>query len=57
MRRVFPGGLETIDHLGDGCYSAYVARLPRQKVTFAAVQNSSADPSLLLFPVLRALAG
>jgi D-alanyl-D-alanine carboxypeptidase len=58
MRRVFPGGLETIDHLGGtGGYSAYVARLPRQKVTFAAAQNTSADPSLLLFPVFRALAG
>jgi D-alanyl-D-alanine carboxypeptidase len=56
-RRVAPGGIELIGHLGGaGGYYAYVGRLPRQQVTFAAAMNSSADPSLLLFPVFRTLA-
>ena len=56
-RRVATGGVELIGHLGGaGGYYAYVGRLPRQHVTFAAAMNSSADPSLLLFPVFRALA-
>jgi D-alanyl-D-alanine carboxypeptidase len=56
-RRVAPGGIELIGHLGGaGGYYAYVGRMPRQKVTFAAAMNSSADPSLLLFPVFRTLA-
>jgi D-alanyl-D-alanine carboxypeptidase len=56
-RRVAPGGIELIGHLGGaGGYNAYVGRMPRQQVTFAAAMNSSADPSLLLFPVFRALA-
>jgi D-alanyl-D-alanine carboxypeptidase len=57
-RRVAPGGIELIGHLGGaGGYYAYVGRLRRQHATFAAAMNSSADPSLLLFPVFRALAG
>jgi D-alanyl-D-alanine carboxypeptidase len=56
LRRVLPGGIETIDHLGGTAgYSAYVARLPRPKVTLALAQNSSADPALLILPVLQAL--
>ena len=56
-RRVAPGGVELIGHLGGaGGYYAYVGRLPRQQVTFAAAMNSSADPSLLLLPVFQALA-
>lgn len=56
LRRVLPGGIETIDHLGGTAgYSAYVARLPRRKVTLALAQNSSADPALLILPVLQAL--
>ena len=56
-RRVAPGGIELIGHLGGaGGYNAYVGRMPRQQVTFAAAMNSSADPSLLLFPVFRTLA-
>jgi D-alanyl-D-alanine carboxypeptidase len=56
-RRVLPGGIELIGHLGGaGGYYAYVGRMPRQQVTFAAAMNSSADPSLLLFPVFRTLA-
>jgi D-alanyl-D-alanine carboxypeptidase len=57
LQRVVPGGIETIDHLGGTAgYYAYVGRLTRQKLTMAAAMNSSADPSLLLFPVFRALA-
>jgi D-alanyl-D-alanine carboxypeptidase len=57
LRRVLPGGVETIDHLGGaGGYFAYVGRMPRPKVTLAAAINSSADPSSLLLPVLGALA-
>jgi D-alanyl-D-alanine carboxypeptidase len=56
-RRVAPGGIDLIGHLGGaGGYYAYVGRLSRQHVTFAAAMNSSADPSLLLFPVFRTLA-
>ena len=56
-RRMLPGGIELIGHLGGaGGYYAYVGRLPRRHVTFAAAMNSSADPSLLLFPVFQALA-
>jgi D-alanyl-D-alanine carboxypeptidase len=63
IRRVFPGGVETIDHYGGTVvYAAYVGRLPRQKVTFAAAVNGNVpagqvvDASPLLFPVLKALA-
>jgi D-alanyl-D-alanine carboxypeptidase len=56
-RRVAPGGIELIGHLGGaGGYNAYVGRLPRQQVTFAAAMNSSSDPSPFLLPVFRALA-
>ena len=57
-RRVAPGGVETIGHLGGaGGYYAYVGRLPRQQTTFAAAMNSSAtDPSPLLLPVFQTLA-
>ena len=52
-----PGGIELIGHLGGaGGYYAYVGRMPRQQMTFAAAMNSSADPSLLLLPVFQALA-
>ena len=63
IRRVFPGGLETIDHYGGTVsYAAYVGRLPRQNATFAAGVNGKVhagqvvDASPLLFQVLRALA-
>jgi D-alanyl-D-alanine carboxypeptidase len=62
-RRVLPGGVETIDHYGGTVvYAAYVGRLPRQKVTFAAAVNGKVrsgqvvDASPLLFAVLQALA-
>lgn len=58
LRRVLPGGVETIDHLGGAVgFRAYVARLPRQQVTLATAMNSLADPSLLILPVLQAFAG
>jgi D-alanyl-D-alanine carboxypeptidase len=57
FERVFPGGVETIDHLGGtGGYMAYVARLPRQGVTMAVGLASATDPSPVLLPVLGALA-
>jgi D-alanyl-D-alanine carboxypeptidase len=56
-RRVGPGGIDLIGHLGGaGGYYAYVGRLRRQQVTVAAAMNSSADPSQLLFPVFSTLA-
>ena len=56
-RRVGPGGVDLVGHLGGAVgYYAYVGRLQRQKVTFAAAMNSSADPSPLLLPVFQALA-
>ena len=56
-RRVAPGGIELIGHLGGaGGYYAYVGRLPRQQMTLAAAMNSSAvDPSPFLLPVFRTL--
>ena len=57
IQRVFPGGLETIDHLGGtGGYMAYVARLPRQQATMALGRATATDPSPVLLPVLQALA-
>ena len=54
LQRVLPGGIETIDHLGGAVgYWAYVARLPRQRVTLAVAFNSRADPALVLLPVLE----
>jgi D-alanyl-D-alanine carboxypeptidase len=62
IRRVLPGGVGTIDHYGGSVvYAAYVGRLPRQKVTFAAAVNGKiragqvVDASPLLFPVVQAL--
>jgi D-alanyl-D-alanine carboxypeptidase len=54
LQRVLPGGIVTIDHLGGAVgYWAYVARLPRQRVTLAVAFNSRADPALVLLPVLE----
>src|SRR5438876_49547 len=62
IRRVFPGGIETIDHYGGTVvYAAYVGRLTRRQVTFAAAVNGKvrpgqvADACRLLLPVLPAL--
>jgi D-alanyl-D-alanine carboxypeptidase len=62
IKRVFPGGIETIDHYGGTVvYAAYVGRIVRPGVTFAAAVNGKVpagrvvDASPLLFPVLRAL--
>lgn len=57
LRRVLPGGVETIDHLGGAVgFRAHVARLRRQQVTLATAMNSLADPSQLVLPVLQAFA-
>jgi D-alanyl-D-alanine carboxypeptidase len=57
LRRVLPGGVETVDHLGGAAgYRAYVARLRGQQVTLATAMNSLADPSMLVLPVLGAFA-
>jgi D-alanyl-D-alanine carboxypeptidase len=56
-RRVAPGGVDLVGHLGGAVgYFAYVGRQARQKMTFATMMNSSADPSPLLLPMFRALA-
>jgi D-alanyl-D-alanine carboxypeptidase len=58
LQRVFPGGLETIDHLGGAVgYWAYVARLTGQEMTMALALNGKiADPSPFILPVVEALA-
>ena len=57
LRRVLPGGLETVDHLGGAVgFRAYVARLEGRQITLATAMNSLADPSLLVVPVLNAFA-
>jgi D-alanyl-D-alanine carboxypeptidase len=62
IHRVFPGGIETIDHYGGSVvYGAYVGRLPLQNATFAAAANGKVsageevDASPLLFAVMKAL--
>jgi D-alanyl-D-alanine carboxypeptidase len=56
FQRAFPGGLETIDHLGGTAgYMTYVARLPRHGVTMAVALADATDPSPVLLPVLQAL--
>ena len=56
-RRLFPGGVEAIGHLGGaGTHTAYVARLRPQDATIALALNSADDPTPLLIPAIRALA-
>ena len=56
FQRVFPGGVETIDHLGGTAgYSAFVARLPRQQLTLSVALAGATDPSSVLLPVVAAL--
>ena len=56
-RRVLPGGVEAIGHLGISVgYSAYVARLHPQRVTIALALNWADDPTPLLIPAIQALA-
>jgi D-alanyl-D-alanine carboxypeptidase len=56
-QRVFPGGVESIGHLGGTAgYFAYVARLRAQGVTIALLLNSDDDPTPLILPAVEALA-
>jgi D-alanyl-D-alanine carboxypeptidase len=56
-RRVFPGGVALIGHLGmTAGYAAYVARLRPQRVTIASAFNWEEDPSPLLLPAVKVLA-
>jgi D-alanyl-D-alanine carboxypeptidase len=57
FQRVFPNGVETVDHLGGAVgYIAYVARLTAQEVTIAVAINSLVDPTTFIVPVIEALA-
>jgi len=56
-QRVFPGGVESIGHLGGTAgYFAWIARLRPQGVTIATLQNSDDDPSPLILPAAQVLA-
>jgi D-alanyl-D-alanine carboxypeptidase len=56
-QRVFPGGVESIGHLGGTAgYFAWIARLRAHGVTIATLQNSDDDPSPLILPAAQALA-
>jgi D-alanyl-D-alanine carboxypeptidase len=56
-QRVFPGGVESIGHLGGTAgYFAWISRLRPQGVTIAAVLNSGDDPTALLVPAAQAVA-
>jgi D-alanyl-D-alanine carboxypeptidase len=56
-RRLFPGGVEAIGHLGGaGTYTAYVARLHPHGETIALALNWNDDPTPLLIPAIQALA-
>lgn len=55
-RRVLPGGIEAIGHLGRTAgYSAYVGRLRPHNVTIAAALNWDDDPSPVLLPAINAI--
>ena len=56
-RRLLPGGVEAIGHLGISVgYCAFVARLRPQHVTMSLALNWADDPSPLLIPAVHALA-
>lgn len=56
-RRLFPGGVEAIGHLGISVgYCAYVARLRPPDVTIALALNWADDPTPLLLPAVKVLA-
>jgi len=56
-RRLLPGGVEAIGHLGISVgYCAFVARLRPLGVTMSLALNWADDPTPLLVPALRALA-
>ncbi|MGZ4270568.1 MAG: serine hydrolase domain-containing protein [Solirubrobacteraceae bacterium] len=56
-RRVLPGGVEAIGHLGGTAgYRAYVARLRPPNATIALVLNAQDDPTPLVVPAAKLLA-
>ncbi|MGZ6644144.1 MAG: hypothetical protein ACXVFT_20270 [Solirubrobacteraceae bacterium] len=56
-RRVLPGGVEAIGHLGGTAgYRAYVARLRPPNATIALVLNAQDDPTPLIVPAAMLLA-
>jgi D-alanyl-D-alanine carboxypeptidase len=58
-RRLVPGGVELIDHLGETAgYTAYVGRLRHTDFTLSAALNwgPGKDPSPLLLPAIHAIA-
>jgi D-alanyl-D-alanine carboxypeptidase len=56
-RRVLPGGVEAIGHLGGTAgYTTYLARLRPHDTTIALALNWNDDPTPLLIPALEALA-
>jgi D-alanyl-D-alanine carboxypeptidase len=56
-RRVIPGGVEAIGHLGGaGTYTAYVGRLRPLDATISLALNWQDDPTPLLLPAIQVLA-
>jgi CubicO group peptidase (beta-lactamase class C family) len=56
-KRVFPGGVESIGHLGGTAgYFSWIARLPANGVTIALLLNSDDDPTQLILPAATILA-
>ncbi|MCU1676255.1 MAG: hypothetical protein JWM93_1013 [Frankiales bacterium] len=56
-RRLLPGGIEAIGHLGGTAgYRAYVGRLRPQGVTITLALNWQDDPTPVLIPAVKALA-
>jgi D-alanyl-D-alanine carboxypeptidase len=56
-RRVIPGGVEAIGHLGGaGTYTAYVGRLRPLGVTISLALNWQDDPTPVLLPAAKVLA-
>jgi CubicO group peptidase (beta-lactamase class C family) len=56
-RRVLPGGVEAIGHLGGTAgYRTYVARLRPHRVTIALALNWQDDPTPLVVPAVKAIA-
>jgi D-alanyl-D-alanine carboxypeptidase len=55
-RYLLPGGLEVVGHMGTGAgYRAFMFHLPAQHVDISMALTSPADPTPVLFPVLKAL--
>ena len=56
-RRLLPGGVEAIGHLGGTAgYRTYVGRLRAQRVTIAFALNWQDDPTPLVVPAVKAIA-